>query len=129
MQAILMTAGVLAIAIGLVHSVFGEVLIFRHLRKDGFVPSMGAAPLRARHIGILWATWHLATVFGWAFAGAILRLAVAPDAAPGAVIMSAAVFANLAGALLVLVGTRGRHPGWIALSAVAALVWFGAKAP
>jgi hypothetical protein len=28
--------------------------------------------------------------------------------------------------LLVLVGTRGRHPGWIALAAVAALVWTGA---
>ncbi|WP_426176578.1 hypothetical protein [Massilia sp. TWR1-2-2] len=128
MQTILLAAGVLAIAIGLVHSVFGEALIFRHARKGALVPAMAAPPLRARHIGILWATWHLATVFGWAFAGVMLRLALDPDGAPGAVILSAAVFANLAGALLVLVGTKGRHPGWIALSAVAALIWFGVSA-
>jgi hypothetical protein len=128
MQTILVAAGVLAIAIGLVHSVFGEVLIFRHLRKGGLVPTIAAPPLRARHIGILWATWHLASVFGWAFAGALIMLAVAPDGAPGAVILSAAIFANLAGALLVLVGTKGRHPGWIALLAVAALIWFGVNA-
>ena len=26
------------------------------------------------------------------------------------------------------IGTKGRHPGWIALSAVAALIWFGVSA-
>ncbi len=30
----------------------------------------------------------------------------------------------LAGSLLVLIGTRGRHPGWIVLLGIAACVWF-----
>lgn len=129
MQTMLVAAGVLALVTGLVHSVLGEVLIFRHLRRGGLVPAMGAPPLRERNIRILWATWHLATVFGWAFGGALLRLAVAPDDSPRALIVSAAVFAYLAGSLLVLIGTKGRHPGWIALLVVAALAWFGASAP
>lgn len=128
MQTMLIAAGVLGLVTGLVHSVLGEILIFRHLRRGGLVPAMEAPPLRERHVRILWATWHLATVFGWAFAGVILQLAVAPDDGPAALIMSAAVFANLAGALLVLVGTKGRHPGWIALLVAAALIWFSASA-
>ena len=129
MQIMLVAAGVLALVTGLVHSVLGEVLIFRHLRSGGLVPAMGAPPLRERNIRIIWATWHLATVFGWAFAGVLLRLAVAPhNDSPGSLIVSAAVFAYLAGSLLVLIGTNGRHPGWIALLVVAALAWFGASA-
>jgi hypothetical protein len=34
-----------------------------------------------------------------------------------------AAAACLVGSLLVLVGTRGRHPGWLGLLAVAVLVW------
>ena len=129
MQTMLVAAGVLALVTGLVHSVLGEVLIFRHLRSGGLVPAMGAPPLRERNIRIIWATWHLATVFGWAFAGVLLRLAFAPhNDSPGSLIVSAAVFAYLAGSLLVLIGTKGRHPGWIALLVVAVLTWFGANA-
>jgi hypothetical protein len=36
-------------------------------------------------------------------------------------VTGAVVFAYLGGAVLVLVGTKGRHPGWVALTAVAAL--------
>ena len=126
MQTTWVAAGALALVTGLAHSVLGEILIFRHLRKGGLVPSMGAPPLRERHIRILWATWHLATVFACAFGGVFLRLAVAPNDSPGALIVGAAVFAYLAGSLLVLIGTKGRHPGWIALLVVAALIWFGA---
>jgi hypothetical protein len=128
MQTLFVAAGVLALVTGLAHSVLGEILIFRHLRRGGLVPTLAAPPLRERNIRILWATWHLATVFGWAFAGVFLRLAVVPDDPPGALIVIAAVSAYLAGSLLVLVGTKGRHPGWIALLVVAALIWFGASA-
>ncbi len=123
-------AGTLAVVVGIVHSVLGEVLIFRHLRQGGIVPTLDAPPLRERNVRILWATWHLATVFGWAFAGVLFRLASAPDdAAVTAFLPTAIIVANAGGALLVLVGTRGRHPGWIALLAVAALTWLAAPAP
>ena len=71
-----LVAGLLALAVGAAHSLLGELLIFRHLRRGGLVPVLEAPPLRERHIRILWATWHLATVFGWAIAAVLLRLAV-----------------------------------------------------
>ena len=128
MQTLFIAAGVVALITGIVHSALGEILIFRHLRINGIVPTMAAPPLRERHIRIIWATWHLASVFGWAFAGILLRLAIAPEGSPSAMIVGAIVFANLAGSLLVLIGTKGKHPGWIALLLVAVLTWFGASA-
>ena len=130
MQTILIAAGVLALLTGVAHSVLGEILIFRHLRNAGLVPSMGAPPLRERNIRIIWATWHLGSVFGWAFAGVLLRLAFIADNDYSSkdIVLSAIVFAYLGGSVLVLVGTKGRHPGWIALLVVAALTWFAANA-
>jgi hypothetical protein len=116
----LLLAAVLAAATGVAHSALGEILIFRHLRDRGLVPTLAAPPLRVRHVRILWATWHLASVFGWAFAGLLLQLALG-RAMTSALVAGAAVLAYLGGAVLVLVGTRGRHPGWIALAAVAAV--------
>lgn len=123
MQTFLAIAAVLAVLTGIAHSVLGELLIFRHLRQGTLVPAGDAPPLRTRHIRILWATWHLATVFGCAFAVMLGRLAVTPDARLPALLAEAAVAAYAGGSLLVLVGTRGRHPGWLALAAVAALTW------
>ena len=129
MQVLFFVAGSLGIITGLVHSVLGEILIFRHLRNGGVVPTVGAPPLRERNIRIIWATWHLASVFGWAFAGVLMRLAFAPhDSSLIPFLLYAIIFANLGGSLLVLVGTKGRHPGWIALLAAAVFTWFAASA-
>lgn len=127
MQTLYLAAGLIAAVTGVAHSVLGERLIFRHLRASGLVPTRGAPPLRERHIRILWATWHLGSVFGWALAGMLLRLAFAPTLSP-AMVATGAAAAYLGGALLVLVGTKGRHPGWIALLAVALLTWLAVGA-
>ena len=119
MNAYLLAAAIVAIVVGAIHSVLGEVLIFRHLRKGALVPTASAPPLRERDVRILWASWHIATVFGWAFAVLLLQLATVEQAAIGAFIGSS---------LLVLLGTRCRHPGWIGLLAVAALALAGATA-
>lgn len=125
MQTYLLAAGVLALVVGVVHSTLGEVLIFRHLRNRGLVPAMEAPPLKERHIRILWASWHVATVFGWAFGIVLLRLAALTTAdSLQAVVENAVVFAFLGSSFLVLIGTKGRHPGWVGLLGVAALVWF-----
>jgi len=124
MQSLLATAAVLAIVTGVVHSLLGERLIFRHLRQSSLVPSLPAPPLQGRNVRILWATWHLASVFGWAFAGLLWQLAKDPGAGLSAnSVLCASAAGFLAGALLVLVGTRGRHPGWLALGAVGILSW------
>jgi hypothetical protein len=129
MQTLFIAAGALALVTGVVHSVLGEKLIFRHLRSGSLVPAMGAPPLRERNIRIIWATWHLASVFGWAFAGVLLCLGLAPlDQSLKSIVVSAIVFGHLGGSMLVLIGTKGRHPGWIALLLVAALTWAAANA-
>lgn len=124
MQTLLAIAATVAILTGMVHSLLGELLIFRHLRHGSLIPSEAAPPLRSRHVRILWATWHLASVFGWAFAVILWQLAIDPEAPLATLVVSAMVAAYAGGALLVLLATRGRHPGWLALAAVAALTWF-----
>lgn len=126
MQGPLALAGALTALTAVVHSVMGEVLIFRALRTRSLVPSGPAPPLRARHVHILWATWHLASVFGLACAALLLWIAVANvDGALARVVVHAVATAHLLGAVLVLGATRGRHPGWIALLLVALLGWWG----
>ncbi len=117
-------AAILLASIGLVHSIGGEMLIFRRLRRGGMVPTLAPSPLRVRHLRILWATWHAVTVLGWALAAVLWRMA---DPVQGRSLLEfveyTAAAACLAASLLVLVGTRGRHPGWLGLLAVAWLVW------
>jgi hypothetical protein len=127
MQPLLATAAILALVTGVVHSFLGERLIFRHLRVSSIVPTLTAPPLQNRHVRILWATWHLASVLAWAFAGLLWQLARAslPSLSAQSVLMAAAA-GFIAGSLLVLFATRGRHPGWIALAVVGALSWASA---
>ncbi|HWT17054.1 MAG TPA: hypothetical protein VN581_14855 [Patescibacteria group bacterium] len=127
MQTLYLVAAVLASVTGVVHSVLGEHVIFRHLRAGQWVPTRSAPPLRERHVRILWATWHLGSVFGWAFAGLLFGLAIGSPS-PLALAVWATTAAYLGGAVLVLVGTKGRHPGWLALLAVASLTWMAARA-
>ncbi len=123
METLLTLAAVLLLFTGLVHSLLGEWLIFRHLRQGTWVPQLGAPPLRARNIRILWATWHLASVFGWGFAATLWGLAATPEAPVDELVLTAVSGATSIGAVLVLVATSGRHPGWVALGAVASLSW------
>jgi len=118
-------AGVLAV-VALAHSVLGEILVFGSLRTQGVVPTAGRPVLRESQVRILWGTWHLATVLGLALSALLWRLGTAPwtDAALAAWVADVAGVATLASGLLVFYATRGRHPAWVPLMAVAALVWW-----
>ena len=61
-------AAALLVIIGLVHSVLGELLVFRRMRPRGIVPADGGKLLRSAHVRILWASWHIVTVLGWSIA-------------------------------------------------------------
>ncbi len=124
MQTYIFIASILAIIIGAIHSMLGEILIFRQMRVSGIIPTNGAPLLRERHVRILWSSWHVVTVFGWAFAAVMLRLAFPTDNGSFQTFVKHTIIASmLASALLVLFGTRGRHPGWLGLAAVAVLIW------
>jgi hypothetical protein len=126
MNPYLTSAAVLAFLVGLVHSVLGEVLVFSRMRQGQVVPTNGGSLLRQSHVRILWASWHLLTVFGWGFAAALLLLAQTP--AVGTLrthLLLGVVAAMVLGSALVLYGTRARHPGWVGLLGVAVLTWLG----
>jgi hypothetical protein len=129
MNTFFVAAALLAFAVGLIHSVMGEVLIFQRLRAGeqgrGLVPTHGGPLLRERHVRILWASWHAPSVLGWGQAAALLWLAQGPRSTALLFIEHSIAASMLGASLLVLVGTRGRHPGWLGLLAVAALVWAG----
>lgn len=126
MNACLVTAAVLAFLVGLVHSVLGERLIFRRLRQGRLVPTNGGSLLQERHVRILWASWHVLTVFGWCISAVLLWLSL-PSSSPSSALFieHAVVIAMLAGSALVFFGTKARHPGWVGLLAVAVFVWLG----
>lgn len=125
MQLTLILAAMIAVLVGVVHSVLGEKLMFSRLRQQHWVPGKSAGPLHESHIRIIWASWHALSVFGFVLAAILLRLAWPVQAVQLSAFILHAVFAGMvAAALLVLVGTRGRHPGWIGLLAVGLLIWF-----
>ena len=127
MQSYLYAAAVVAAIVGLVHSILGELLIFRKLRKGMIIPDQPAPPLELRSIRIIWATWHLASAFGFGFA-AVLAFLASGDLVPDPHITWALVAAFAAGSALVLVATRGKHPGWVGLLVVAVLIYLGSAA-
>jgi hypothetical protein len=128
MNGFLLAASALAAVVGLVHTMLGEHLIFRRLRKGGVVPTFGGELLAERHVRILWATWHLATLFGWSIAGLFWWLALPTSRpvvqSPAPWILAAAMFGA---SVLVLVATRARHPGWVGLLLVALLAAIGSR--
>lgn len=126
MQMQLLAAGLLMVLTGLVHSVMGEILIFRRMRQGSIVPTAGQPVLRERHVRILWASWHLVSILGWALAAMLVALALAPGQPVSQAVLTGIVVAALgAGSALVLIATKGMHPGWLALLAAALLGWFG----
>ena len=92
------------------------------MRQGGVIPTNGGRFIGERHVRILWASWHVLTALGWCLAAIFFWLARAPPAGsdfPSQAIVSA----TLASSALVLVGTQGRHPGWVVLLGVAVLAW------
>jgi len=118
---VLMAAGVLSILVGIIHSILGEILVFKNLRRGNLVPNLPAPPLRQRNIRILWATWHLASILGVAMGIILLDFSMS-STFPLFVIYTIAMSMFLAGAL-VCYATKAKHPGWLGLMGVALLCW------
>lgn len=90
---------------------------------------MAARFLREPHVRILWASWHVVTVLGWCVAVILFWLALPSSTQVAqAFIAKAIIVSMLAGSILVLVGTKGKHPGWVGLLGVAILTTMGLSA-
>ena len=122
MNTYLLLAACLTILIGFVHSVLGERLIFTKLRQQSVAPNLPAGPLKLKKVRILWATWHLASVFGLAIAAVLLNLA---RYSIDVFIIHAIAIAMLFSAAFVFWASGGKHPAWLGLTGVALLCWLG----
>lgn len=122
----LAAAGALCFATGLTHTIFGERLVFKRMRASGLIPTNGGQVLREPHVRILWASWHMVTVLGSMAAALLAWLALPQQAAlADSPVTWATVAATLASSALVCIGTKGRHPGWVALLGVGVLAGLG----
>ena len=122
-------AGILCFLLGLAHSILGEYLIFKHKRNRGsLVPSKKSKELKERHLRILWATWHMASVFGWCFGVFFLKLGFEHHILNSEFtnfLISSTAYTMFTSSILVLIGTKGKHPGWIVLLAIGILLLTG----
>ncbi|WP_440903074.1 hypothetical protein ACMZOO_09165 [Catenovulum sp. SX2] len=87
------------------------------------MPTIAVPPLKQRHIRILWASWHIVSLFGFAIA-ALLVLLASPSSEiyqNTQIKLIIAIVMALSG-LLVIFATNGKHPGWIGLILVSILI-------
>ena len=129
MNTYLLTAAILCFVLGIAHSVLGEFLIFNSKRyKGNLVPSKQTEDLKERHLRILWATWHLASVFGSGIGAILMKLSLGKsqlNVAIADVVIQPIIYTMLLSSILVLIGTKGKHPGWIVLLSICVLVILG----
>ncbi|MBL4656569.1 MAG: hypothetical protein JKX73_01105 [Flavobacteriales bacterium] len=104
-------------------------MIFKDKRKEGsLIPSKGSEGLRQKHLRIIWATWHLASVFGWCLGAILIKVSIAQSGLNVSFIefiIHSMIGTMLITSLLVLVATKGKHPGWVVSLVIAILLWMG----
>jgi hypothetical protein len=123
------TAGFLMTVIGLIHSLLGERLIFGRMRSGGLIPTNGGQVLREPYVRILWATWHVATAMAMGIAVVLFWLALPSSRPMGQSLAAVAIIGTMiVSSSLVLVATKGKHPGWAGMLCVAVLAAIGAYA-
>jgi len=122
-------AGILCFVLGLVHSVLGEYLIFRDKRNKGtVVPTKVKGDLKGRHLRIIWATWHVVTVLGWLIGAFLIKISFDQNILNlefiGHMVLWT-IYAMIASSFFVLIGTKGKHPGWLVFLIIAILLMIG----
>jgi hypothetical protein len=121
-----LVAFVLIILLGLAHSILGELLIFRHLRKDGRWIDPGLKGLRTQQVRVLWSTWHLVSLLG--FSVATIVLIIGPNFPVASFQVDTAIAQILTltfgvASIFWLAGTKGRHPAWIVFIIISVVIY------
>lgn len=126
MNILVFSAGILCILLGIIHSILGERLIFSNSHStDDTKPKPSKHDIFKTYRGILWATWHLASIFGWSIGIILLKLSAHTqemDEKWITLLIHPFIFAMFGGTVLVIVGTKGKHPGWIVLLCIGILL-------
>jgi hypothetical protein len=113
----------LGLILGLSHSVLGELLLISRLTNAG-LPAVGGSTDFARRT--LRFSWHLPTVLGLGLTAILLWLSLQPSPGTELAFVERALALSFAACwLVVLLISRGKHPGWVAFLALAVLTWLG----
>ena len=114
MSNLLFLAAILSVMLGLAHSVLGEKYILVRLFRRADLPKL---------FGDSWYTirtlrfaWHLTSVLWFGFAALLVHAGRGDLSVPGTLRIIGVT--SIAGALLPLVFTRGRHLSWVVLLAI-----------
>ncbi|MFD2725410.1 hypothetical protein [Hyunsoonleella rubra] len=119
MNQYLFIAGTLYFILGLVHSILGEILIFKNLKKSNkIIPTIVTSKLKERHLRIIWATWHLTSLFGWCIGVLLIKIGTRQTEMSADMmqfIITCIAITMLCASFLVFISTKGKHLGWIVL--------------
>ena len=114
MAAPLYFAAVLAVALGIAHSVLGErYILVRLFRRNDLPRLFGSAEFTVRTLRF---AWHITTVAWIGFAALLVHAGRGDLTIPGVLTIVGAT--SIASGLLPLVLTRGRHLSWLVLFAI-----------
>lgn len=129
MNTYLFIAGILFFLLGLAHSIIGEYLIFKNKRNKGsLVPSKKSVGLKERHLRIIWATWHLSSILGWCIGAILIKISLEQTELNSNIsvfIVQSILYATFISSFLVLIGTKGKHPGWIGFLLIGIIMFIG----
>jgi hypothetical protein len=122
MNGTLVVAGLLAIGVGLTHSILGEAKLIGPLLRSRGGPAFLAVPFARRTLRF---AWHLTSVAWWGFAALFLALAAAPPDRTGRLVLHLSAGMFLVTGATTGLATGGRHLAWPLFLAIAGLAWFG----
>ena len=122
MNAFLLSAAALTLAVAAAHSYLGERFILVRLFRRPDLPKLfGGDDFTRRTLRL---AWHITSVLAVGLAALILTLPRGGAGRSQAAILSAAMAGS---GLVSLVVSRGKHLSWVAFFAIAACVWLGSR--
>ena len=124
MEMSLFIAAILAMAIGVAHSILGERYILMRLFKRPDLPHLFGSPEFT--VRTLRFAWHITSIAWWGLAAIIIL--IARDAASPSSLLYVLSATFLLTAIVAAVGSRLRHLSWVFFSAVGIILFVAAPA-
>ena len=130
MNLYLLASAVLMVGLAVVHSVLGEIKIFRHIKDPDELPHLKGFPLIRKNDYAAKLTirmvWHLITVMALALTAILFHLSLLPSLTGSEVcivkIIGASMFASFIVSLII---SKGSHVAWIAFLLIGTLCIMG----
>lgn len=124
MNLYLVSAAALTALLGLLHTIMGEALILVPLLKRE-VPKIRGDEFIVRRT--LRFAWHTTSLFWWGIAALLVVLAFGPLSARETVLLRVLLGTFGIAALLSLIASHGKHFSWYVFTAIAVLIFLGAR--